>query len=145
MRIWTIARKELLVTARDRKAVLLNLAMPLVLILILGLALSGLFEGSRSLDPFAVGLVDHDGGLIGMEFAEVLETPELMALMQAVTGEEQDLRRQVGRGRLKALFIIPAGASDGGAGCSPPLQPGGRSCWASCWAPPSSPWSRWRS
>src|SRR5438876_11031313 len=62
MAIWTIARKEFRLLMRDRRAVLLLVAMPLLFILILGLLLGESF-GQKPDDRQRVSIVDLDEGL----------------------------------------------------------------------------------
>jgi ABC-type multidrug transport system permease subunit len=62
MAIWTLALKDLRLLARDTRAAVILLAMPLVFILVLGLALGEGF-GQKPDDRLRVSLVDDDAGL----------------------------------------------------------------------------------
>jgi ABC-type transport system involved in multi-copper enzyme maturation permease subunit len=61
MAIWTLAKKELRLLLRDRRAVIILLAMPVIFILILGLSLGEGF-GQKPDDRLRVSLVDRDLG-----------------------------------------------------------------------------------
>jgi ABC-type Na+ efflux pump permease subunit len=63
MPIWTLALKDLRLLARDTRAVVILLAMPLVFILVLGLALGESF-GQKPDDRLRVSLVVLDEGLV---------------------------------------------------------------------------------
>src|SRR3954454_1817001 len=73
--IWTLAKKELLLLLRDRLALGLLLAMPLVFILILGLLLGEGF-GQKPDDRLNVSILVLDdgtgGGPKGEKWAEVV-------------------------------------------------------------------------
>jgi ABC-2 type transport system permease protein len=62
MPIWTLAIKDLRLLVRDTRAAVILLAMPLVFILVLGLALGNTF-GQRPDDRLRVYFVDLDAGL----------------------------------------------------------------------------------
>ncbi len=61
MAIWTLAKKELRLLVRDRRAMIILLAMPIIFILILGLSLGEGF-GQKPDDRLRVSLVDLDRG-----------------------------------------------------------------------------------
>src|SRR5262245_51609024 len=61
MPIWTLALKDLRLLARDTRATVILLAMPLVFILVLGLALGEGF-GQKPDDRLRVSVVDADAG-----------------------------------------------------------------------------------
>src|SRR5882672_7370199 len=81
MATWAIAKKELRLLMRDRRAALLLVAMPLLFILILGLLLGESF-GQKPDDTLRVSIVDLDegAGLEGKSWAhwvytDLQETP----------------------------------------------------------------------
>jgi ABC-type transport system involved in multi-copper enzyme maturation permease subunit len=61
MPTWTLALKDLRLLARDRRAVVILLAMPLLVILVLGMALGETF-GQKPDDRLRVSVVDEDRG-----------------------------------------------------------------------------------
>jgi ABC-type Na+ efflux pump permease subunit len=62
MPVWTLALKDLRLLARDRRSVMILLAMPLVVILVLGMALGESF-GQKPDDRLRVSVVVEDRGL----------------------------------------------------------------------------------
>src|SRR5213082_2586071 len=62
MPVWTLAIKDLRLLARDTRAAVIMLAMPLVFILVLGLALGENF-GQKPDDRLRVSVVVLDAGL----------------------------------------------------------------------------------
>ncbi|MBL8797606.1 MAG: hypothetical protein JNM56_27145, partial [Planctomycetia bacterium] len=61
MAIWNIARKDFRLLLRDRRALIILLAMPFIFILILGISLGEGF-GQKPDDRLRVSLVDLDRG-----------------------------------------------------------------------------------
>src|SRR5438128_5953931 len=59
--IWTLAKKDLRLLLRDRRAVVILLAMPFIFIMVLGLALGEGF-GQKPDERLRVSLVDLDHG-----------------------------------------------------------------------------------
>src|SRR5947209_10670353 len=59
--IWTLAKKDLRLLMRDRRAVVILLAMPFIFILVLGMSLGEGF-GQKPDDRLRVSLVDLDRG-----------------------------------------------------------------------------------
>src|ERR1700740_1269553 len=60
--IWTLAKKDLRLLLRDRRAVVILLAMPFIFILVLGLSLGEGF-GQKPDDRLRISLVDLDEGI----------------------------------------------------------------------------------
>ena len=60
--IWTLAKKDLRLLLRDRRAVVILLAMPFIFILVLGLSLGEGF-GQKPDDRLRISLVDLDRGI----------------------------------------------------------------------------------
>src|SRR5438067_9257706 len=61
MPVWTLALKDLRLLARDRRAVVILLAMPVLVILVLGLSLGETF-GQKPDDRLRVSIVNEDRG-----------------------------------------------------------------------------------
>lgn len=107
-----IARKDALLIARDRTALLVMLAMPLALIFILGSALGNIGAGD-SLDV-EVAIVNQDRGETGQRFVEGLtSSEEIDALFNIeVRTDVAQVRTDVERGDLTAALVIPADLSE---------------------------------
>ncbi len=112
MKILTIALKDLRTVARDYKALALIIAMPLILIFILGSALGPMFEHASIMNPFKIAVVDFDRGETAQHFIEILESEEIR---QLITVEFADTRKDalhmMDDGDVSAAVIIPQGIS----------------------------------
>jgi ABC-2 type transport system permease protein len=113
-KIFIIGWKDLMLVLRDRAALLLMLAAPLVLTLALGFV-SGRFSGQANpsgLADIPVVVVNHDGGQLGTALAEVFASDDLAELLAATTtASDAEARRQVDDDLAAAAVIIPAGFS----------------------------------
>lgn len=114
VRSWHIALKDLRVWMRDPSALGVLLAMPVVLILILGSALGGAMESN-----IKVGIVDQSRGHTTAtgttrppsdELVEAMLTSERLAELfdMEVLSSEKIARQQVRDGRIVAALVIPA-------------------------------------
>ncbi|WP_042149619.1 ABC transporter permease [Paucisalibacillus sp. EB02] len=71
-------KKDLLVFWRDRKEVLIALLLPIILIVVLNVALSGLFTDDGESMDIQVGIVEEDNSLEGLErFEEAVNEMDL--------------------------------------------------------------------
>ena len=104
-----IAVKDLLVTLRDWQGLLIFLVMPMVLIAILGAAMSSNFTGTPSLGMFEMALVDADKGELAVVLRSVLDTPELKSLIHVVETTEAEARESITAGKLQVALVVPQG------------------------------------
>jgi len=130
-------RKDLLIYWRDRKEVLISLLAPIVLIIILNFAFSGMFgEGAVDLD-MNVGIVLEDDEALGLQQFEqrisemdlpekeflieqaallspvgliegLFNNPELSEWITTEQLSEKDAKKRVANGELDALIKVPA-------------------------------------
>jgi ABC-2 type transport system permease protein len=109
-KFFNIARKDSLVVARDKAAVLVLIAMPLALIFILGSALGNLQSGDFRIK---VAIVNDDTGEVGERFVKGLtDAEDLDGLFEMTLAEDADeARGQVESGDLAAALVIPADTS----------------------------------
>src|SRR6266478_6282172 len=70
MAVWTLAKKDLRLLLRDRRAVVILLAMPFIFILVLGLSLGEGF-GQKPDDRLRISVVDEDRGFSDPKMAEL--------------------------------------------------------------------------
>ena len=102
-----LVRKEWLLLRRDWHALGLLFLMPTVFILIMSLALQGLFAGHGRV-TLSYYLLDGDKGPESAELAQRLAShPEFR--FEAAAGSEQDLRAAVRAGKAQFLVLLPAG------------------------------------
>ncbi|MGB8955525.1 MAG: ABC transporter permease [Tumebacillaceae bacterium] len=114
MKIWAIAWKDMRIRMRDRKGIIMLILMPLILTLILGSALSGVFnEEANSLPEMKIAVTNGDSGDIGKQFVEqVLQGEGLQDRITLVTFDGmQAVSDEVANGRADAGVVIPAGFS----------------------------------
>jgi len=102
-----LVRKEWLLLRRDWHALGLLFLMPTAFILIMSLALQGLFAG-HSRVTLSYTLLDGDKGPESVELAQSLAAhPEFR--FEAAAGSETDLRAGVRAGKAQFLVLLPAG------------------------------------
>jgi len=106
-----VALKDILVTIRDKPSLAILLAMPMILILILGTALGG---GSPEINDIDIAIVNQDKGEIGEKvtdaFTESKELKKLFTVRNWTDAEKA--RSEVEKGELAAALVIPKDFSD---------------------------------
>lgn len=136
--MWSFLRKDFLVFWRDRKEVLIALLAPIVLIVVLNFAFSGMFGGDAADLDMDVGIVMEDDEALGLQqfeetvsgidllekelmieqaallspvgsIVELFNNPELSEWITTEQLNEEDAKEQVANGELDALIKIPAG------------------------------------
>lgn len=107
MRILAIAVKDVLITFRDKKALVIIIAMPLVLIAILGAAFGQVFKQDNDLGEFKIAVVDHDGGTIAKEIKDILGKKEIKKIITTEITNETNARRGIKDTKYVAALIIP--------------------------------------
>jgi ABC-2 type transport system permease protein len=122
-KVLNIGWKDLVITFRDRAALIMMLAAPFVLTLGLGLV-TGSFsdDNDTGISDIPVVIVNQDEGEMGAFLEEVLLSEELATLVEPmVMADVSSARRQVDGDEAAAVVIIPAGFS---AGILPDRQTG---------------------
>jgi ABC-2 type transport system permease protein len=99
-----LVRKDLILFLSDRRALLVNLALPIVIASFFGYLFGG--SGPAKTSPIPVALVQQDSSATGAAIAAGLKADQTLAL-EAMSLEEA--RRQVQKGARKAAIVIPAG------------------------------------
>ncbi len=108
MQILWIALKDLRIAARDRSGLLLQLAMPLVLITVLGVAFGGAFASRPVIPRFEVGVVDQDTGQLAETLWQILQDSQLQELFLPTAMEADRARELIKEGELAGAIVIPA-------------------------------------
>ena len=112
-----IAWKDLIVTFRDRAALILMLAAPFVLTLGMGFVTGRFSSGSGDISgvrDIPVALVNLDDGELGAALVSVFTSEELTDLLEpSLTDDLVAARRQVEEDQAAAAIVIPAGFSAG--------------------------------
>lgn len=108
MKFVYIAFKDVLITFRDRKALVLLLLMPLVLIFILGNALGNAFSQEAAIERFNVAVIDKDNGQMGDSLKKVLVSRDVKKIIKINYLPDDLARERVSKGELSAALVIPA-------------------------------------
>ena len=116
MKIWTIAWKDTLIRFRDRNALILMLAAPLLISAIIGSAFGGFVSGGGAapLSDIPLIIVNADEGELGQTFTDLLTTniPELVELLEPTEMSDLDEARAIVQaGESRAVVYIPANFS----------------------------------
>lgn len=104
--VW-IAMKDLLQAARDGKGLLILLVMPMILIAILGAAFGSQFAKTGGVEPFELGLVNNDRGMIAAAIENFLSSDAVAELFVTVSVAAGEAKGKVDRGELPAAVVIP--------------------------------------
>lgn len=108
MKIWSIASKDLFITLKDKRALALIILMPIVLILVLGLSLNSMFNGSESkMAPIEIGFVDLDGSEAAQEIKSFLESDSMASIVNVTTLIEKEVLEKVEKGEFASVIIVP--------------------------------------
>src|SRR3990170_484539 len=128
MKVLHIAWKDLIVTFRDRAALILMLAAPFVLTLGMGF-ITGRFSGGSGdisgVRDIPVILVNLDDGELSEALVSIFTSEELRDLLEpTLTADLASARQQIDDDQAASAVIIPAGFS---AGVLQPAAGGGSS------------------
>ncbi len=113
MKLFSIAIKDTKVLVRDWQALAILIAMPFILISLLGMALGGLWSGESGISKFDVGVVNVDQGELASVFiSDVLKSKDMAKMLNVSELSESEARRKVESGDLAAAVVIPKGFSE---------------------------------
>ena len=103
----------MLLTLRDRSALVLMLVAPLALTLVVGFAFGGFGDSQSGVAVIPMGIVNHDSGQFSPFLVEAFQSAELADLVTATVYEDEAAARQmVDDDQLAALVIVPENFSD---------------------------------
>ncbi|MCP5101147.1 MAG: ABC transporter permease [Chloroflexi bacterium] len=115
MKIWTIAWKDTLIRFRDRNALILMIAAPLVLSAIIGSAFGSFIQGSdpQPFDSIPVILVNADQGEFGQQFVDIFDDDSLAELIAVTEMDDLEAAREIVQlGDARAAVYIPDNFTD---------------------------------
>lgn len=114
MQFWWLALKDLLLVARDKKAFLTLILMPLILIAILGSAFGNLMkeEEEISIKKFTLGVADQDRGQMSKVLTEEVFAKNLSEQINVKFYEENELINKIKDHKLTVGIIIEKGFSE---------------------------------
>ncbi len=113
MKLLSIAIKDTKVLIRDWKALTILIAMPFILISLLGMALGSMWSGESGISKFDVGVVNVDqGDLASVFIKDVLKSKDMAKMLNVTEVSESEARKNVESGDLAAAIIIPKGFTE---------------------------------
>ncbi|MDP4180813.1 MAG: ABC transporter permease [Bacillota bacterium] len=104
--IFHIAIKDLKILSKDRKALMLLLLMPALIMLILGTALSSYFKDAKRIEKFPVTIVDYDKQKEAATFISVLKN-YYKDTFELTENNEKDASDKLKTNKAFAVIIIP--------------------------------------
>lgn len=105
--ILAMIRKDLILYLNDKRALMLNLLMPIVLAAFFGSLFGGAGSGNNS--KIEIGLVQQDSSVIGRKIGAALKADATLAVQALSLQEAQD---KVRAGKLMVAVVIPSGFGD---------------------------------
>ncbi|MFP7299888.1 ABC transporter permease [Neobacillus niacini] len=108
MTYWWLAWKDLLMIVRDKQALLTLIAMPLLLIAILGSAFGDMMDGDQdvTIEKFSLGIVNLDQGQLGGVLSEQVFKKELADQIKVVYFQEDDMYQNIKDHKLDVGIVI---------------------------------------
>ncbi|WP_257009424.1 ABC transporter permease [Bacillus sp. 7884-1] len=108
MTSWWLAWKDLLIIIRDKKALLTLIAMPLLLIAILGSAFGDMMDGDEdvTIKKFTLGIVNLDQGQLGGVLSEEVFEKELSDQIKVKYFQEEEMVKKIKDHKLDVGIVI---------------------------------------
>jgi ABC-2 type transport system permease protein len=108
MTSWWLAWKDLLIIVRDKKALLTLIAMPLLLIAILGAAFGDMMDGDENvtIQKFTLGIVNLDQGQLGSVLSDVVFKEELSNQLKVRYFQEEEMYEKIKDHKLDVGIVI---------------------------------------
>lgn len=115
-RLMAVARKEALQLRRDTRSLILAFALPLLLLVLFGYAISW------DIDNIRTAVLDEDHSARSRDVVEAFGSSGYFTVVSRLE-RPAEIDSLLDRGRVQAVLVVPAGfAADLGAGRTPPLQ-----------------------
>jgi ABC-2 type transport system permease protein len=112
--IWYIAKKDLLQVLKDRNSFFLLLAVPLVLIAVIGLAFGNIYGSGSSQITITVAVNNQDSGYVGASIVKALKinSDQLKITVNQYNSSGQVTDQVANNTDVNAGVVIPAGTTD---------------------------------
>ena len=112
--IWYIAKKDLLQVLKDRNSFFLLLAVPLVLIAVIGLAFGNIFGSGSSQITITVAVNNQDSGYVGASIVKALKinSDQLKITVNQYNSSGQVTDQVANNTNVNAGVVIPSGTTD---------------------------------
>jgi len=105
--IIAMIRKDLILYLNDKRALMLNLLMPIVLAAFFGSLFGG--AGGSNNSKIEIGLVQQDSSVIGRKIGAALKADSSLTVQEL---SQQEAEAKVRGGKLMVAVVIPAGFGD---------------------------------
>jgi ABC-2 type transport system permease protein len=112
--LWYIAKKDLLQILRDRNSLILLILVPLVLIVVIGLAFGNLFGSSSGPITITVAVSNQDSGFVGKSIVDALHinSDKLKIMVNQYSDPGQVTDQVANNSNVNAGVVIPIGTTD---------------------------------
>ena len=112
--LWYIAKKDLIQILRDRNSLIFLILVPLVLILVIGLAFGNLFGSSSGPITITVAVSNQDSGFVGKSIVDALHinNDQLKITVNQYNDPGQVTDQVANNTNVNAGIVIPAGTTD---------------------------------
>lgn len=112
--LWYIAKKDLVQILRDRNSLIFLILVPLVLILVVGLAFGNLFGSSSGPIMITVAVSNQDSGFVGKSIVDALHinTDQLKITVNQYNDPGQVTDQVANNSNVNAGVVIPVGTTD---------------------------------
>jgi ABC-2 type transport system permease protein len=112
--LWYIAKKDLLQILRDRTSLFFLLAVPLVLIVVVGFAFGSFFGSGSNQITITVAVSNQDSGFLGKDIVNALQisTDKLKITVNQNNNPSQVTDQVANNSNVNAGVVIPTGTTD---------------------------------
>ncbi len=107
-----IAFKDLKVLIKDRKAIMMLLLMPALIMLILGTALGSTFSSELAVKKFPIGVVNKDEGQMSQIFINMVLRGDLSKTLSTFVVDEGKANEMLKNKAVSSIIIIPEDFSE---------------------------------
>jgi ABC-2 type transport system permease protein len=110
--IFHIAFKDLKVLFRDKKAIIILLLMPALIMLILGTALGSVFTEDTSVERFPIAVVNKDEGIMSRHFIYTFLDGEMSEMFKTYVVNEDKADDMLEKKTVPSVIVIPENFSE---------------------------------
>jgi ABC-2 type transport system permease protein len=107
-----IALKDLRIVMRDKKALMLLILMPAVIIFILGSALGGVMNEDYSVKKFSIAVVNKDDGIMSQIFINEILRNEMSKMFNTFVVDKNKGEEMLKDKKIPSVIIIPENFSN---------------------------------
>ena len=105
--IFHIAFKDLIIVFKDRKALLTMLLMPILIIIILGSALSNMFSNDVAVKKFSIAVVNKDNKFLSQVFIDEVLKKAGSDMFDTNVADENEANSLLSKKKVTSVITIP--------------------------------------